>query len=178
MKRRHIIFLGNQILTNRKRIKFSAHVEGRKMKEKRVTICPILCLRKEDQTADLDLLNQKDTRGRLLTHPPRILGFRSQQRSWAQALCPFIFAALHNNAHLYNHFTDEQNEPAVPVVEEVTPNDGTPPRPAKKRRDERDPCAMSPLSSPAPAPVTPSALESSEYPELSTTSKALAVEMI
>ena len=47
----------------------------------------------------------------------------------------------------------------------------------KKRRGERDPCTVSPSSSPTPTPLHQSALESSEYPDLSDISKVVGVEM-
>ena len=78
------------------------------------------------------MLDQKDICDRLLMNPSAIQELRSQQRSCTRALGPFIFATLYNNSDPYDEFMDEQNEPAVPAVEEVTLDYGTPSRPSKR----------------------------------------------
>jgi hypothetical protein len=109
LKSGHFVFLGNQIIIDIKKTKFSAHGKGKKVEGKKataVTACHIPCLGKEDQTTDRDSLNQKDKHGGLLTNPPPIRGLRSQQYSWTQALVSFMFAVLHNNTD-YDDFTDK-----------------------------------------------------------------------
>lgn len=87
------------------------------------------------------MLDHTDTRGRLLTDPSAIWGLRSELRSWDRALGPFIFAALYSNTDIYNNVIDKQNEQAVPADEEVTLDDGTLSRPARRGREVRDTCA-------------------------------------
>ena len=83
MKSGHLIFLNNQIPNVRKKTEFSAYTEGRKANGKKVTPCHILRLGKEEATTGQILLDQNDTRGRLLTASPTIRGLRFPQWSWA-----------------------------------------------------------------------------------------------